>query len=150
MKITAILIWTALCVGSGTALFTIAFAVEDLEEELTGINREIEQEREALHVLEAEWSYLTRPERIGALGAQLLPDLSGATVEQIVSLDDLPEPIPDPAIPGEQVTEEQVAAQPPQPRAPRVENPAPQTPAPQKPAFETLVRESLTQVRSTQ
>jgi len=145
MKITAILIWTALCVGSGTALFTIAFAVEDLEEQLTGINREIEREREALHILEAEWSYLTRPDRIGALGAELLPDLTSATVEQIVSLDEVPMPIPDPAAPEEPAIAEHQPQEPLQPRAPRTEGPAPQ-----KPAFETLVRESLTQVRSTQ
>lgn len=130
MRITAILVWTVLCLASGSALFTIAFAVEDLEEELTAINRQIEEEREAVHVLEAEWSYLTRPARIGELGTQLLPELVNASIDQIVSLDDVPLPFEEPA----------------QPRPPRVHIPAPNN----EPSFETLVRDSLTSVRSTQ
>ena len=152
MRISAILIWTVLCVASGSALFSIAFAVEELEEELTVINSRIERERETLHVLAAEWSYLTRPERIEKLGAAHLPDLIGLTTDQMVTLADVPEPFVAPPAGTESET---VAAAPSAPRAPRprvvVPSPIP-SPAPgrDKPSFETLVRESLLQARSAQ
>ncbi|WP_425405955.1 cell division protein FtsL [Hwanghaeella sp.] len=92
MKITAALVWVTLCVASGFALFSIAFAVEDLESELAAINSDIEREREALHVLEAEWTYLNRPDRIEDLANQLLPHLAPPTIEQLVAMEDIPYP----------------------------------------------------------
>ncbi len=90
MKITAALVWISLCLASGFSLFSIAFAVEDLEAELSAINRQIEQEREALHVLQAEWTYLNRPDRIEDLAQQLLPDLTQPAIEQLVAVEDIP------------------------------------------------------------
>lgn len=92
MKVTAAIVWVSLCVASGFALFSIAFAVEDLESELAAINRNIERERESLHVLQAEWTYLNRPDRIEDLASQLLPHLNQPMVEQLVALDDIPLP----------------------------------------------------------
>lgn len=92
MKITAALVWVSLCVASGFALFSIAFAVEDLESKLATINRDIERERESLHVLQAEWTYLNRPDRIEDLARQLLPQLAPPVIEQIVSIDEIPYP----------------------------------------------------------
>lgn len=92
MKITAALVWVTLCVASGFALFSIAFAVEDLESELAVINSNIEREREAQHVLEAEWTYLNRPDRIEDLARQLLPQLAPPTIEQLVAMEDIPFP----------------------------------------------------------
>jgi len=92
MKITAALVWISLCVASGFALFSIAFAVEDLEEKLASINSEIEREREATHVLVAEWTYLNRPDRIEDLARQLLPLLGPPAIEQMVAMEDIPYP----------------------------------------------------------
>lgn len=90
MKTTALLLWTVLCVLTGGALFKIAFEVERMEEALTQINREIAKEQEALHVLEAEWAYLTRPSRLGVLSAEFLPDLGPPQIEQITTVSETP------------------------------------------------------------
>lgn len=90
MKTTALLLWTAMCVLTGGALFKIAFEVERLEETLTQINRDIAKEQEALHVLEAEWAYLTRPSRLGVLSAEFLPDLGPPQIEQITTVSETP------------------------------------------------------------
>ena len=81
MKITAALVWITLCVAS-----------EDLESELAVINSNIEREREAQHVLEAEWTYLNRPDRIEDLAQQLLPHLAPPAIDQLVAMEDIPFP----------------------------------------------------------
>ncbi len=54
------------------ALFSLKYQVQDLEDEFVGLNRSILAERRATHVLEAEWSYLNDPVRLGALAARHL------------------------------------------------------------------------------
>ncbi len=54
------------------ALFSLKYQVQDLEDEFVVLNRSIMAERRAIHVLEAEWSYLNDPERLGALAARHL------------------------------------------------------------------------------
>ncbi len=54
------------------ALFSLKYQVQDLEDEFVVLNRSIMAERRAIHVLEAEWSYLNDPERLGGLAARHL------------------------------------------------------------------------------
>ena len=54
------------------ALFSLKYQVQDLEDEFVGLNRSILAERRATRVLEAEWSYLNNPVRLGALAARHL------------------------------------------------------------------------------
>ncbi len=54
------------------ALFSLKYQVQDLEDEFVGLNGSILAERRTMHVLEAEWSYLNDPARLGALAARHL------------------------------------------------------------------------------
>ena len=54
------------------ALFSLKYQVQDLEDEFVGLNRSILAERRATHVLEAEWSYLNDPARLGPLAVRYL------------------------------------------------------------------------------
>ncbi len=54
------------------ALFSVKYQVQDLEEELVDLNRSIIDERQAIHVLKAEWSHLNNPERLGNLAGRHL------------------------------------------------------------------------------
>ena len=58
----------ALSVG----LFSIKYQVQDLEQELTSLNTSIYRERQSIHVLKAEWSYLNNPERLAGLARRHL------------------------------------------------------------------------------
>ena len=49
------------------ALFSVKYQVQDLEEELGGLNRSIILERQSIHVLNAEWSLLNNPARLEKL-----------------------------------------------------------------------------------
>ena len=79
-------------VGLALVLFSVKYQVQDLEEELGRLNREIATERQATHVLKAEFSYLTDADRLRRLSDRYL-DLKPVQPGQIGSfaaLDDGP------------------------------------------------------------
>lgn len=71
-------------VGLALVLFTVKYQVQDLEEELGRLNRQIANERQAMHVLRAEFSYLTDGERLRRLSDRFL-DLEPVQPRQISS-----------------------------------------------------------------
>ena len=96
MKGLIMSIWLLGAAITGTGLYGIAYEVERMEQELAALEREIIEERESIHVLEAEWTYLARPERIEDLSRQFLPRMQGLTAERIGEYGDLPfRPLPD-------------------------------------------------------
>ncbi|WP_413206171.1 hypothetical protein [Rhodospirillum sp. A1_3_36] len=88
------LIWAVLVMGIGTALFLVAYEVEDREEELLALRHEIRETSESIHVLRAEWSYLNDPTRLERLADEHL-GLAPIKPEQfttIAQLTDRPAP----------------------------------------------------------
>lgn len=66
------ILWGMLALGVGTGLFVLKFEVQALEDKLTRLNAEIRRDRAAVHVLEAEWSYLNDPARLRSQAERLL------------------------------------------------------------------------------
>jgi cell division protein FtsL len=87
---TATIFWLGLAGLLGAGLFHLKYDVQALERHLTGLNAEIVRNQESIHVLEAEWSYLSQPERLQKLAAKRL-DLAAVTPAHIVTFGDLPE-----------------------------------------------------------
>lgn len=62
---------TVLCLilfaASAFGLYLVKYQVQDLQHELAKREAELASEREAIHLLNAEWAYLTRPERLEEL-----------------------------------------------------------------------------------
>ena len=56
----------------GVALFYLKYEVTNLEDELKSLNRSIIAEREAIHVLKAEWSHLNDIGRLKELSVRYL------------------------------------------------------------------------------
>ncbi|MCW5731646.1 MAG: hypothetical protein KIT81_05980 [Alphaproteobacteria bacterium] len=54
----------ALTAAVSWGLYHLAYEVQRLEDELIDYNRALLRDREAMQVLAAEWSYLTRPEAL--------------------------------------------------------------------------------------
>lgn len=70
-------------------LYRLSYEVQRMEDELLELNRALAQERETIGVLQAEWSYLSRPEYLQDKAERLL-DMKPATAKRIVRIEDLP------------------------------------------------------------
>ena len=90
IRIAFIAVWFALAAGAVAAMFHITFEVEQLEVRLHELNRAIVREQETTHVLQAEWSYLHRPQRLESLSRDLLPSLAPVESGQFVTFARLP------------------------------------------------------------
>jgi hypothetical protein len=95
VKRPATLILFALSVVAGAALFAVSFEVSELDERLIVLNEEITRDREAIHVLRAEWAYLNQPERLESLSQRYL-DLKPLEGGQFIEIAALPaRPVPE-------------------------------------------------------
>ncbi len=82
-------IWMVAAVGAAVAAFVIKYEVRSLEDELSRLENELVDRREAIHVLRAEWSYLNRPDRLTELAKRHL-DLVPMAPAQMSILVDVP------------------------------------------------------------
>lgn len=82
-------LWTALAVIIGVGLFLLKYEVSDLDAKLAAVNQEIYDNKEAIHVLKAEWSYLNDPDRLRDLNDRHL-GLQPILPVRIASIDALP------------------------------------------------------------
>jgi hypothetical protein len=84
------IVWFCVVVAVGYAMFQVKYEVMQQEQTLAGINKQIIEDREQIRVLNAEWSYLTRPSRIEELSVRFL-HLNGMSSAQILPLGAVPE-----------------------------------------------------------
>lgn len=89
MKPSSTILWVLLTGVMAFGLFQLKYAVQARETELAALNRELLASKEAVQVLRAEWSYLSRPDRIAALAARHLA-LAPMTPDQVGALSMLP------------------------------------------------------------
>ena len=71
------------------ALFSVKYQVQDMEKELTQLNRSTIEDRDAIRVLKAEWSHLNNSARLRVLAGRHL-GMKPLIPEQMGTLDDLP------------------------------------------------------------
>jgi cell division protein FtsL len=91
-------LWLLLVITVGYAMFQVKYEVMQQEDALARINREIADTRDQIRVLDAEWSYLSQPNRLKRLASRYL-DLSPINAAQIVELSAIPErPTAQPAV----------------------------------------------------
>ena len=106
--------WLFVVTCAALAVFYVSQTVEGLERELALQQQTILKQQEAIHVLEAEWSYLNRPERISVLAERFLA-LAPLSADHVVSIKDLPqrlEPGDNEEVPGLPIADSQgLAAQ---------------------------------------
>lgn len=91
-------LWGILALGIGIALFLVKYQVQETEADLRRVQAQIRADRSALHVLNAEWTFLNDPARLTALATRVL-GLEPIAPHQMVSMSTLP--IRPSALPGE-------------------------------------------------
>jgi hypothetical protein len=91
------IVWFCVVIAVGYAMFQVKYEVMQQEQTLASLNQQISSDREQIRMLNAEWSYLTRPARIEDLSAHFL-HLNGMSSAQILPLSAVPER-PDPTAP---------------------------------------------------
>lgn len=82
------LLWAFLGIAVVIGLFVVKHRVQDLEDRLHALNAEIITDRDAVQVMQAEWSYLNQPARLEALSKRLL-GMNSPVEAQTVSMQEL-------------------------------------------------------------
>jgi hypothetical protein len=88
MKLST-LMWAALTVVVGISLFLLKYQVQALEGQLHATYAQIERDKSAIRVLEAEWTYLNDPGRLRRLSEQHLGFVA-PTPQQMTTFAQLP------------------------------------------------------------
>ncbi|MDD9900204.1 MAG: hypothetical protein OXT65_04425 [Alphaproteobacteria bacterium] len=127
------LIWMFLAAVASVLLFHTSQQVLEKRARVADLSAATAREKESLHVLKAEWSYLNQPERLEKLAAENL-DLTPATAEHMVKVADLDAALAAPPPPAKPVTK--AVPQKPKPKTVVIKKPAPPPPArPKQPAI---------------
>jgi len=84
-------VWLVVIAIATFMLYKVKYEVQALKTEVAETTRELEQEKQAMHVVAAEWAYLNRPERLQKLADKYLAS-SDVTVNQIAQIDAIPFP----------------------------------------------------------
>lgn len=79
--------------AAGSMLYSLEHTTRGLEREIAGLHRRISDSKENIKLLGAEWSSLSRPDRIQRLAGQYL-HLETIKAQQFVGLDKLGQSVP--------------------------------------------------------
>jgi hypothetical protein len=85
-RLMVMAIWMAVIVVASFLLYRVKYEVQGLRAQIAQTSRELEQEKEALHVVAAEWAYLNRPQRLEYLANKYLAS-QGVTVRQVAEIE---------------------------------------------------------------
>ena len=87
LRITA-LIYMACFAALSMGLYLVKYSVQDIQREVASARANLDREKESLHLLNAEWAYLNRPERLRRLADRhldLVP-LDSRRIEEVSAL----------------------------------------------------------------
>ncbi|MDB2391130.1 hypothetical protein N9X12_07935 [Alphaproteobacteria bacterium] len=119
-----ILISAVVLAGLGTTLYQVKTGIDARQDQLKNLQLTIAATKRDIAVLEAEWAYLSRPERIMNLSSSLL-NMEPISQDRILPLDAIPM----------RVTSEQKSQKP---------TPVFQNPEPKKPRAQAIKHTSIT------
>ena len=94
-RLTTTCIFSAVLV-SGSLLFVVSQKVQSTERDINFLETKITREKESVRVLEAEWAYLNRPDRLEKLAAnaQLEPTAIPQSLDRKIMIETVVVPVP--------------------------------------------------------
>ena len=75
------------------SLFAVKYRVQTINDRIISMDKEIAADREAIHVLQAEWSHLNEPDRLRNLAIRHL-NLQSIDSSRIISFDKIDQTLP--------------------------------------------------------
>lgn len=78
-----IIISSLLCIISCFFMFHIKFTVQNIARDIRELKNQIEIETESIRVLNAEWAYLNKPQKLKQIVVKYLPNIKPINVSQI-------------------------------------------------------------------
>ncbi len=89
LRITS-LIWMACFAVGAFGVYMVKFAVQNLHRDVVTTQQQLAAEKESLHLLNAEWAYLNRPDRLQKLASEhlVLVPLDSRRIENVALLPD--------------------------------------------------------------
>ncbi|MGE0668252.1 MAG: hypothetical protein AB7O49_16985 [Sphingomonadales bacterium] len=88
MKRSFTLITLGVLIVVSYGLYNLKYEVEDLQDHADALRAQMDEDRRAIKVLEAEWAYLSRPDRLQTLSEKFLT-LEPTVARQVGGLADL-------------------------------------------------------------
>ncbi len=88
MKRSFTLITLCVLIVVSYGLYNLKYEVEDLQDHANALRAQMDDDRRAIKVLEAEWAYLSRPDRLQGLSQKFLV-LEPTVARQVGNLADL-------------------------------------------------------------
>jgi len=89
MSMRTALLWMFMLVFGAFGVYMVKYKVQAIKKEVAQTEKQLFEERSDIHVLNAEWTYLNRPERLKALSAKYL-DVKPTRGQQISELSSIP------------------------------------------------------------
>lgn len=83
------LAWMVFFALAALGLYLVKYQVQDVKDEVTALEAKVRQEKQAIGLLQAEWSYLNHPERLESLSQHYL-DLQMFSPEMVRQWRDVP------------------------------------------------------------
>lgn len=87
LRITA-LVYMACFAALSMGLYLVKYSVQNIQRSVAAARVELAQEKESLHLLNAEWAYLNRPDRLNRLADKhlALVPLSSKQINEVSAL----------------------------------------------------------------
>ena len=84
-----VILTTIVLASLGTTLYQVKTGIDERQAELTRLQADIATTQRDIALLEAEWAFLSRPDRVMNLSASLL-DMGPISQDRILPLDAIP------------------------------------------------------------
>ncbi|MBO6947284.1 MAG: hypothetical protein JJ855_04825 [Rhodospirillales bacterium] len=82
-----------LAAAASVALFVVKYRVQDLDDQMRDLSREIVETQESIHVLKSEWAHLNQPARLRTLAGKYL-EVGPLDAERIGDADKILDTLP--------------------------------------------------------
>jgi cell division protein FtsL len=83
------MVWMGAFAVAAFGVYLVKYAVQDMQKQVASLEAQLHEEKESLHLLNAEWAYLNRPERLRTISEKHL-ELAPFDTRRMMPIEALP------------------------------------------------------------